>query len=476
MSSRGEGTLLAVLCLVLYLTGLGDVEFHTRGEPREALVAREVLRTGSWLVPTRPNGELARKPPLFHWAAAAALGAFPDRQEFAARLPSALSATLAVGLTWLAARTAWGAAAGLPAAVVLATAFEWTRAATSARVDMMLAAALTVVLASLVLTLARGGRRWTVAAAIGIAAATLAKGPIGLLLPALVGAGLAVVRRDPSVLGRLRLLPALAGGAAVALAWYVAAYARLGDAFLEVVARENWGRFLDTTEAGTGHAHGPVYLAFVGLVGLLPWTPLLPLGASAFAGDARRHEPTALAATWSVVVAVFFGVAASKRSVYLLPLFPALALLAGAAVQRDTGVRIRRWVVRATVVYVPALVLLAAAAVGLAAGLDPTLLIGRWLEPTDALGAEGLAGAAREAAPRVLLVATGTLFGAAALDRARRRADWRTFVLVLGAMMAVWTILFDTVALPAIARTRSLRSFMTRVDRVVPHLFSPPCG
>src|SRR5439155_12228027 len=83
------------------------------------------------------------KPPLYYWGAAAALGALPERPELALRLPSAVLGTGAVLGTWATARAVWGAAAGLPAALVLATTFEWTRAAVSARVDMALAAALT---------------------------------------------------------------------------------------------------------------------------------------------------------------------------------------------------------------------------------------------------------------------------------------------------------------------------------------------
>src|SRR6516225_2754259 len=77
--------LVAGICLVLFFTGLGSVPFYTRGEPREALVAREMVRTGEWLVPSRPEGELTRKPPLFYWVAASALALFPDRPERAAR-------------------------------------------------------------------------------------------------------------------------------------------------------------------------------------------------------------------------------------------------------------------------------------------------------------------------------------------------------------------------------------------------------
>src|SRR5439155_1582613 len=93
---------------------------HVEHEPA-AVHAREMLRSGAWLVPARPEGELARKPPLYYWAAAGALGVLPERPELALRLPSAVLGTAAVLGTWATARAVWGAAAGLPAALVLAT-------------------------------------------------------------------------------------------------------------------------------------------------------------------------------------------------------------------------------------------------------------------------------------------------------------------------------------------------------------------
>jgi len=122
MRAAREAVLVAAGCLALYLAGAADVPFYTRGEPREGLVVREMLRSGAWLVPARPEGELARKPPLYYWAAAGALGVLPERPELALRLPSAVLGTAAVLGTWATARAVWGAAAGLPAALVLATA------------------------------------------------------------------------------------------------------------------------------------------------------------------------------------------------------------------------------------------------------------------------------------------------------------------------------------------------------------------
>src|SRR5262249_58343371 len=79
---------------------------------------------------------------------------FPDRPEFAVRLPSALLGTAGVLVTWAAVQTSFGGGVALLAALVLATTFEWTRAATVGRVDMALAAGLTVVLGAWLVALA----------------------------------------------------------------------------------------------------------------------------------------------------------------------------------------------------------------------------------------------------------------------------------------------------------------------------------
>src|SRR5262245_11774067 len=269
-----EALVVVAACALLYLSGAREIPFYTRGEPREGLVVREMVRGGPWLVPERPDGQPTRKPPLYYWAAAVSLRALPETPELALRLPSAVGATAAVLAVWATARAAWGAAAGLPAALVLATTFEWTRAATSARVDMMLAAALTAVLVAWILALATSGRAWLGLGVAGAALATLAKGPVGLVLPALAAGTLRACG------GRTRpFRPALVVVPAAALAgiWYGAALLREGHAFVDVVARENWLRFVDPGDAAVGHAHGPGYLVPLGLVGFLPWTPLLPL-------------------------------------------------------------------------------------------------------------------------------------------------------------------------------------------------------
>jgi 4-amino-4-deoxy-L-arabinose transferase-like glycosyltransferase len=463
-----EAAVLLTACAALYLTGMGDVPLYTRGEPREGLVVREIVRTGAWLVPMRPEGEPTRKPALYYWTAALALEAMPDRPERALRLPPALFATAAVLAIWATAHAAFGPAAGLPAGLLLATAFEWTRAATSARVDMPLAATLGLLLAAWTMALVRESRAWLVLAAVGALLGTLAKGPVALVLPALAALALGIARRDLGPVRRLRPIMVLGVAGAGAAAWYVAAFAEQGSAFLSVVARENWLRFVDTETAGTGHAHGPVYLALTGLVGLLPWTPLLPLACAPLAAR-PRPLPVALSAAWAGTGLVFFTLAASKRSVYLLPLYPAVALLAGAGVAAPPADgRLARLTRLGAGTYLPASFLLAALAGAYALGLDPGVAVRHWLRPDDAEGAAAVAAAARDAALPLGLLALVTAAGGLVGARAVRAQNWRRVVIVVAALTIAWTTVFDACIHPAIGRARSLGGFMSRVDAVVP--------
>jgi 4-amino-4-deoxy-L-arabinose transferase-like glycosyltransferase len=449
-----------LVCLVTYGAGLGDVAFYTRGEPREGLVVREMLRTGAWLVPARPEGEVARKPPLYYWLAAPALALRGHAPELALRLPSAVTATAAVAGTWAATGALAGPTAAIASALVLATAFEWTRAAIGARVDMTLAAALTLVLLSWLLVLVGRNRRWLLGATAGAALATLAKGPVGLVLPALAAVAFAAWRRDRTALVRLGLVRVLGVAALVAGAWYLVAFATQGRAFLDVVVKENLLRFVDTEDARTGHAHGFFYLPIVGLVGLLPWVPLLPLAA-----PARRDEPTTFAAVWALAVLVFFSLANAKRSVYLLPAFPAIAFLVGTSVAAGRTERARGL----ALLYLPALLVVGAIALAFGMGVDPGRLLHGWLRADDAHGATAIAAATGTARPLVVAVALATIAAAVAVEQARRAAAWPRLVGIVAAAMIVWTALFDVVVHPAIARTRSLREFMTQVDRLTPH-------
>jgi len=461
MPSRRLAVLLLALCGVLYVPGVA-IQFSTRGEAREALAVREVVESGHWLVPMRPDGQLTKKPPLFYWSGMLTWRLLPASPEAAVRLPSVVAGTTGVLAVACLAHGAVGAAAG-SAALILATSFEWMRSATSARVDMLLAAAMTLVLLGWVTRLAGRGAGWTNAlVGFGTALAVLAKGPIGVGFPAAALVVAALIERDRSL---LRLLVPLLAGAAAAALWYVVAWLAHGRAFLDIVLAENLGRFVDTERARTGHAHGPLFLVGAAILGLLPWTPLLPLVASP--GTAGSRVRTLLLA-WTAVIVAVVTVSASKRSVYLLPIFPAVALLVADGLAAGPSPRIARALRVTTALYAPVLGLLALALLAVAAGLDVAAPFASALAPEDLASVRAFAEWIHDAPALPVAIALLVLALAIMVGRLRAAGRWAGLVPPVAGGVALLMLTFQVGIHPAIARARGFAPFLGPLDTLLP--------
>ncbi|MEA2624103.1 MAG: hypothetical protein QOD06_148 [Candidatus Binatota bacterium] len=345
LSERRSVWALALLafCLFLYVWRLGEIPFYTKGEPREAVQVWEEVHSGEWVLPLRNGRELPSKPPLFHWIGGVTALITGTVDEFAVRFPSALLATLAVLLTFWLGSEKWGVLAGVYAGFIVATNFEWFRAATTARVDMTLTAFLTAAFVALDRVVSAPfspppGALLGFYVSMGLAA--LAKGPVGIVLPMLTAVVYLAITRD---LARLRRMHLFAGGAiagGIAVAWYVLAYLQGGESFVyKHLWVENVGRFFAAGESGAGHEHPFYYLVPAFVLNFAPWSFfLVPLGI--FLNRIRDRLVTggyAYELVWFATVLVFYSVSQSKRSVYLLPAYPAAALLLGAWWQHLTN-------------------------------------------------------------------------------------------------------------------------------------------
>jgi 4-amino-4-deoxy-L-arabinose transferase-like glycosyltransferase len=328
---RGAALLLALVGALLLLR-LGAIPLLGPDEPRYARVAIEMQRAGEWVTPTLQGQPWLEKPPLYYWLAGAAYRVLGET-ETAARLPAVLAALLTVGTTALVGARLFGAGAGLHAGFVLGLSvlpFAYGRAAS---MDMLLAASVTVAQGLIALRLLGiAGRLAVPVAGLFIGLATLAKGPLGLLLPALATGCYLLVARD-SKAWRALLSPAAAVlGLLVALPWYLMAWRENGHAFIEVFfLNHNLQRFTSTI-----HRHpGPFYY-YVPLVllGLLPWVGLVPVALARVRPRASRAE--LLVTLWLAAPFAFFSLAGSKLPGYILPCLPPLAILAGRQADRWT--------------------------------------------------------------------------------------------------------------------------------------------
>ena len=336
-----------ILFILLCLT-VAFADFSTKGEPREALVAVDMLRSGNWILPIDQNGDMAYKPPMFHWLVALFSLPFGHVSEFTSRLPSVLALTLLIWMTEkFCGLDRFRQRFGLMAAALCLTSFEVFRAGTVCRVDMVLTAFMVGAMIALFLA-SLPDRSWKVYiwAVLLMSGAVITKGPVGTLLP--IGAWWVyrlLVRRDNflKITGMAVLL--LVGALIIPLLWYWAAYCQGGERFLNLALEENFGRF---TGSMSYESHvKPLWYNFTSLLtGWLPWSALMLLTAiwllkkrywpkPQFENRLELRHPlsslreirpeAAFSLIAALIIFIFYCIPSSKRSVYLLPMYPFMA-------------------------------------------------------------------------------------------------------------------------------------------------------
>ena len=472
-----SAALIVLAWMILQLWGLGRAPFHTKGEPREGLVVWEMTHGGGWILPKRNGTELPSKPPLFHWLGALTSLARGATDEWSIRFPSAALSLLGLLCVFAAGTALWSSRGGLVAALVLMTTFEWARAATNARVDMTLTFGLELAFLSLLFFLRSRAAGWLVPLYVGITLAVLGKGPVGAALPGLVAVIMLVLMRDVGPLRQMRLgRGALAVGIGAGT-WYVLALVLGGWAFFrKQVLAENVFTFLDSADFGGGHRHSPFYLLGALLLGLLPWTVLL---AGVVARLWRRRaemsldDPRVYLLVWIAVVFGFYSIAASKRGVYLLSLYPAVALLIGWWWDevRSADADRQAWLARlAAVLMWPTLgavgvLLLAVLLEGV--GVPLCITAQRWL-PADAQPLAPVLSATVRAGGWALLGCLSLAVASLSLGvQATRRMSWRGIFTSLFVTVAALQVAAQQVVKPGIARALTVRAFMADVRQVV---------
>jgi len=453
---------------VALAVGFAPMPFWDEDEPRFAAIARTMLETGDWVVPIYNDTLAVDKPVLMHWCMAACYRLF-GVSEIPARLPAAI-ATLATAWALLRAGTRWfGVRTGVVAALAwvgcLLVGIE-AHAATPDAILTALTAWMTILAAEPIvgadgpatsdrrrdppLPRLSPGRAAIFGALGGLA--VLCKGPVGFVGPlAVILPWMAAVswgaRRDPaaSLGGQARSALAACLDAArsirpviltlamlaVAAPWYVAVGLRTGGEWpAGFFLVHNVGRFAAPME---NHSGGILFHVLAMLVGFYPWSCFLPLALVLATWHAVRHE-TPLAERhalgiilfWMLVWVGAFSLAATKLPNYVLPAYPAAALVVAATATRlvDRGrVKIPGWLAAGLgwVVFggvATAATILVAGRYGLE-GATPAALVG--LVPL--LGAAACWWGARSGRfdPLMAMVLTGLIYTALAVGPAAAR-------------------------------------------------------
>lgn len=358
--------ILAGLCV--FFVNLGAPRLWDEDEPKNAECAREMLARGDWIVPTFNEQLRYDKPVLLYWLMISAYKTF-GVNEFAARYWSAVLAIGTTLLTYHLGRLLFRPQVGLWAGLCMSSSLMFVVAGRAATPDSTLIFCTTLTMLAFVRatwgaspTLAGANRlqdflpktwlAWAgVYAAMGLG--VLAKGPVAVVLPGgILGLYLLCVRsRAPDapqaadgwiastwrlfspracwqVLWRMRPLTGLVVLSAVALPWYALVGVETGGDWLAgFLGTHNVGRFLKPME---GHRGPIVYYLFAIAFGFFPWSWFLLPTALELVKRIRRSPQWAsylFVACWAGFYIGFFSLARTKLPSYVLPAYPALALM-----------------------------------------------------------------------------------------------------------------------------------------------------
>ena len=339
---------ILVLLLAFAAVWFSNIEYRKLVNPDEgryAEIPREMVASGDWTTPRLNGIKYFEKPALQYWATATAYTLFGEH-AWTARLWSVLTGFLGVFMVFFTGRRLFGTGAGWYAALVLGSSLLWVLIGHVNTLDMGVSFFLSAAVCAFLLAQqdsadagARG--RWMLAAWTAAALAVLSKGLIGLALPGTTLVLYVLIERDWRLAGRLHLAAGTTLLLALTLPWFVAVSRANPEFFHFFFIHEHFERFL-TKQAG--RYQPPYYFIPVLLAGMLPWTlTMIDALARSWKREPRqRFQVQRFLLLWSAVVFVFFSASDSKLVSYILPIFPALALLIGVRLTQ-LGARALAW-------------------------------------------------------------------------------------------------------------------------------------
>ncbi len=337
---RGLTLPLVLLAALTFLVGLGRGAITDSDEAFYAEAAREMVASGDWITPHFNAEPRFQKPILYYWLTSATY-LVTGPTEAAARLWAALSGVGLVLVTAACARRWFDDGTALLAGAIVATSFGYYSIGRLALPDLPLTVCITLgIWAALVAILdaRHDARPWVLLSAAALALGFLMKGPVGVVIPALVVVPIALVERRSL---NLRLSDVVLGGvlfAVIALPWYAVMYAQHGAAYLEsFFVGDNLERF--ATDRFNDPRAWWFYLPVV-FGGLLPWTPFTLTWARPVRDFLLRRRDIGTLdlrlLLWAVLPVLFYSISVGKQPRYVLPVLPPLAMLLAASILERT--------------------------------------------------------------------------------------------------------------------------------------------
>ena len=331
---------LLLLAALTFFAGLGRGAITDSDEAFYAEASREMVASGDWITPYYNYETRFQKPILYYWLTSATY-LVTGPSELGARLWAALAGIGLVLVTAAAGRRWYDETTGLLAGAIVATNFGYFTIGRMALPDLPLTFCITLAIwAALVSTLEseRSPRKFVLLAAVGLGAGFLMKGPVGLIVPAVVILPILMIERRSIALTPSDIVLGFGVLVAIAVPWYVVMWFRHGNEYLQsFFIGDNFERFATArfNEPRPWWFYVPVVAG-----GLLPWTPLALVWLGPITQFVRRRRDIGTVdlrlLLWAMLPLLFYSLSVGKQPRYVLPVLPPLAILLAASIVERT--------------------------------------------------------------------------------------------------------------------------------------------
>ena len=332
-----------VLISILTLLWFGSLNYRhliPSDEGRYAEIAREMAVTGDWITPRYNDYKYFEKPPLQAWASAIIFKTF-GLGNWQARLWSGLTSFLSILAIGFTAGRLYGRRTGWLASIILASSPIWVLGGHFNSLDMGLSGFLCFALCALLLAQnatenSTSETWWMLCCWSAMGLSVLSKGLVGIVLPGLVLLIYALTARDFKIWRRLHWFKGLSLFLLITAPWFILISIKNPEFPHFFFIKEHFERF--TTDE---HRRVAPWFFFFPLliVGFLPWLLQLPKGIIESWKERRdstqTFKPLWLCLVWAVFIFAFFSQSHSKLPGYIIPIFPALAIIAAVALEKS---------------------------------------------------------------------------------------------------------------------------------------------
>jgi len=342
--ARRNIIILLILCYVAvaFVQLVTPFDIDNRDQAMQGLYVLDVVQKGSFFLPTQ-CGQPTTKPPFYTWVAAVASLALGKVTDFTIKLPAIFSGLGVVLITFLIAEMLFSREVSLFAGLVLILNVHFAHLIAIARTDMMLCFFILFSLYSFLLAYRqRNGKSiYNILLFVAMGLGSITKGPVAFLLPLLVILIFLFFMRDLKRLKSMRFGIGTTILLLIILGWFVPALVIGGRKFFNmIVLDEMVNYFLGTGWAQTRHIK-PYFFIGHFFEKFLPWSLFVPSAIAHYwkSKNGTEKEGLLFSIIWFLTIMTFFSISKGRRSDYILPLYPAAALIVGkfwsALVSRD---------------------------------------------------------------------------------------------------------------------------------------------